>query len=367
MPLERGRFTMPMPSLSLLRTLPAGSPGARGRGMTPERGSSASSRASTPTRTACSGPTGSTAAWSCACSGRPPPSVRVLPQRGRARRARARRTRRACSRACCRAGARCPRYRLEVGLPRRARPSVVRDAYSFAPVARRARPPPHRRGPPRAALGRARRASAHARRHHGHGLRRLGARRARRQRRRRLQRLERARAPDALARRRRRLGAVRPRGGRGPRLQVRDPRRRRRRPPQGRPRSRCAPSCRRRPARSSSSRITAGRDAEWLERRRSVEPHAAPMSIYEVHLGSWRLNTLEGNRSLTYARAGRRARRLRARPRLHARRADAGHGAPVHGLVGLPGDRLLRARPRATARPTTSAPSSTGCTRAASA
>ena len=41
-------------------------------------------------------------------------------------------------------------------------------------------------------------------------------------------------------------------------------------------------------------------DAEWLERRRSVEPHAAPISIYEVHLGSWRLNTLEGNRPLTY-------------------------------------------------------------------
>jgi 1,4-alpha-glucan branching enzyme len=41
-------------------------------------------------------------------------------------------------------------------------------------------------------------------------------------------------------------------------------------------------------------------DAEWLESRRSVEPHAAPISIYEVHLGSWRLNTLEGNRSLTY-------------------------------------------------------------------
>jgi 1,4-alpha-glucan branching enzyme len=41
-------------------------------------------------------------------------------------------------------------------------------------------------------------------------------------------------------------------------------------------------------------------DAEWMERRRGSSPHAEPMSIYEVHLGSWRLNPLEGNRSLSY-------------------------------------------------------------------
>ncbi|MDX6631430.1 MAG: 1,4-alpha-glucan branching enzyme, partial [Gaiellales bacterium] len=41
-------------------------------------------------------------------------------------------------------------------------------------------------------------------------------------------------------------------------------------------------------------------DDAWLERRRSSEPHNGPMSVYEVHLGSWRLNPLEGNRSLTY-------------------------------------------------------------------
>jgi 1,4-alpha-glucan branching enzyme len=42
------------------------------------------------------------------------------------------------------------------------------------------------------------------------------------------------------------------------------------------------------------------RDAEWLERRHVDDPHAAPLSIYEVHLGSWRWNPLEGNRHLRY-------------------------------------------------------------------
>jgi 1,4-alpha-glucan branching enzyme len=42
------------------------------------------------------------------------------------------------------------------------------------------------------------------------------------------------------------------------------------------------------------------RDDAWLERRASIDQMAQPMSIYEVHLGSWRLNPLEDNRSLTY-------------------------------------------------------------------
>jgi 1,4-alpha-glucan branching enzyme len=41
-------------------------------------------------------------------------------------------------------------------------------------------------------------------------------------------------------------------------------------------------------------------DEPWLERRRRSSPWAEPMSVYEVHLGSWRLNPLEGNRVLTY-------------------------------------------------------------------
>ena len=42
-------------------------------------------------------------------------------------------------------------------------------------------------------------------------------------------------------------------------------------------------------------------DGDWLALR-AKQPSALqrPVSIYEVHLGSWRLNSLEGNRSLTY-------------------------------------------------------------------
>ncbi len=41
-------------------------------------------------------------------------------------------------------------------------------------------------------------------------------------------------------------------------------------------------------------------DDAYLAARRPGPPLDRPMSIYEVHLGSWRLNPLEGNRSLTY-------------------------------------------------------------------
>jgi len=46
------------------------------------------------------------------------------------------------------------------------------------------------------------------------------------------------------------------------------------------------------------------RDAAWLERRAASNPWQEPFSAYEVHLGSWRLNPLEGNRALTYAELG---------------------------------------------------------------
>ncbi len=42
------------------------------------------------------------------------------------------------------------------------------------------------------------------------------------------------------------------------------------------------------------------RDGAWMERRGSAQNVAAPISIYEVHLGSWRRIANEDNRSLSY-------------------------------------------------------------------
>jgi len=44
-------------------------------------------------------------------------------------------------------------------------------------------------------------------------------------------------------------------------------------------------------------------DAQWMKTRGARQGHGAPMSIYEVHLGSWRRVPEEGNRSLTYREA----------------------------------------------------------------
>lgn len=41
-------------------------------------------------------------------------------------------------------------------------------------------------------------------------------------------------------------------------------------------------------------------DAAWMEKRRKTDWYKKPMSVYEVHLGSWRRVTEQGNRWLTY-------------------------------------------------------------------
>src|SRR5688572_2255471 len=42
------------------------------------------------------------------------------------------------------------------------------------------------------------------------------------------------------------------------------------------------------------------KDDEWIDRRERTDPLQCPMSVYEVHLGSWRHVVEEGGRSLTY-------------------------------------------------------------------
>ena len=42
------------------------------------------------------------------------------------------------------------------------------------------------------------------------------------------------------------------------------------------------------------------KDKKWLNQRKKLAGKSQPVSVYEVHLGSWRQNDLEGNRPLTY-------------------------------------------------------------------
>ena len=86
----------------------------------------------------------------------------------------------------------------------------------------------------------------------------------------------------------------------------------RRAAPEGRPVRVRAPRCRRkhRLGRAPPAPRVGRRGVDGSAGRRRSRS-SGPMSIYEVHLGSWRLNPLEGNRSLTLPRARRRAGRLR--------------------------------------------------------
>ena len=86
-------------------------------------------------------------------------------------------------------------------------------------------------------------------------------------------------------------------------------------------------------------------DAAWMQSRvEKASWFERPMAIYEVHLGSWGAQAwTSGGGAPHVPGAGRAAGALRQGDGLHAHRAAAGDGASVHRLLGLPGDRLLRA------------------------
>ncbi len=83
-------------------------------------------------------------------------------------------------------------------------------------------------------------------------------------------------------------------------------------------------------------------DQEWLAQRQAAAGRDAPVSIYEVHLGSWRRVTAEGNRYLTYREL---AEQLVPYVKLHGlypHRAAADQRVPLRRLLGLPAHRALR-------------------------
>ena len=189
-------------------------------------------------------------------------------------------------------------YELEVEYPD-GNTFTVRDPYSFLPDARRARPPPGARGQPRAPLRAARRPRARDRRRRRHRLRRLGAQRAVGLGRRRLQLVGRAPAPDALARR---LGIWElfvPAVDEGAKYKFEI------RTQDGRLRLKADPVAFHAEVPPANASVVweakhRWHDEEWLDRRMRSDPLKEPISIYEVHLGSWRRNPLEDNRPLTY-------------------------------------------------------------------
>ena len=211
---------------------------------------------------------------------------------------------------------------------RTATRSRMRDPYAFPPTLGELDIAPRRRGPPRAALRAARRARPRGRGRDRHDLRRLGAERALGLRRRRLQLLGRpaatrcgrsarpasgscssrtsARARTTSSRSARSDGELRAQG-------------RPARVPRG---AAAADALDRPPAARTSGATTSGWSA-----RRTTSRCSEPMSIYEVHLGSWRRDPARQPARCTYRELADELGDYVARHGLHARRAAAGDGS----------------------------------------
>jgi hypothetical protein len=166
---------------------------------------------------------------------------------------------------------------------------------------------------------------------------RSGRRTRARQRRRRLQPLGRPPPPDAAAPRMRRLGDLPARRRAGARYKFELSPRAATAAAEGRPVRAPAELRRRRPASSRRCRRVA--PSPSAQRANALD---APVSIYEVHLGSWRRKPEEATAAST-GTSWRHAACLRARHGLHAPRAAAGERASVRRLLGLPAARPVRA------------------------
>ena len=103
------------------------------------------------------------------------------------------------------------------------------------------------------------------------------------------------------------------------------------------------PSCGPRPRRSSgTSPSSPGTTTTGWRTAADGQGLDAPISIYEVHLGSWKRKVEEGNRFLNYRELADQLVEYLKETELHPRRADADQRAPVRRRLGLSAGRLLR-------------------------
>ena len=90
--------------------------------------------------------------------------------------------------------------------------------------------------------------------------------------------------------------------------------------------------------------------------RAQQDPLATPLSIYEVHLGSWMRIPEEGNRWLTYSELAIKAHPIREKYGLYPCRTAADYRASVRRIMGLSDHRLFRRHQPARHLPKTSWP-----------
>ena len=170
-------------------------------------------------------------------------------------------------------------------------------------------------------------------------------------------------APDALAGRVGHLGAVRPRAAEGARYKF-ELRHAAASGAQRPIRSPSASSCRRAPPPRSPPPTTPGATNSGSSVARAPPPRASrSRSTSSTSARGGEARTARRSATASSPSAGP----LRPRARLHPCRAAACDGAPVRGLVGLPGRPPISLLIRASAHPMSCARSSISCTASASA